>query len=430
MTKKKFWVASGKVVAVATAIVVVSLMSVPRAGAATQFKTLHRFTGGADGGNPHAGLIVDQAGNLYGTTWAGGNLSFCGGSGCGVVFELTPTRHGGWKETVLHRFKGGDTDGANPPEGRLVLDAAGNLYGVTHNGGRYGYGVIFKLKPSTEGSWTERVLHNFSGGSDGAYPYGSLILDTDDNLYGTTTFGSNKYCGMGCGVVFELTRNPEGRWKEKVLHAFAWSDGAYPVTPLVFDPQGNLYGTAWMGGSSGQYGLIFRLAPNPDGSWTETVLHNFTGGDDGGNSRGGLLLDGGGNLYGTTADWGASCCGVAFELTPSGGSWTEQVVHHFQGGEGGDNPWAALVFDQAGNLYGTTRSGGNLSGCGGQGCGVVFKLTPDGNGGWKKSSLHTFADDPGASPWTGLIIDGLGNLYGTTYGDGSTTFGTVYEITP
>ena len=175
---------------------------------------------------------------------------------------------------MLHRFTGG-WDGANPPEGYLIFDGDGSLYGVTHNGGRQGYGVVFKLTPKPDGDWTESVLHSFTGGTDGAYPYGGLIFDAASNLYGTTTFGSNDYCGMGCGVIFELTPNPDGSWKETVLHTFGWSDGAYPTTPLVLDPAGNLYGAAWMGGASGNYGLIFMLTPNLDGSWTETVLRQL-----------------------------------------------------------------------------------------------------------------------------------------------------------
>lgn len=397
-------------------IIVIALILAPSASAQSKYKTLYKFKGGTDG-TPQVGLIFDQVGNLYGTeTWGGTG-------GCGAVYELTPGQGGSWTKTVLHNFTCSD---GNYPVADLIFDGAGNLYGTAIIGGTYNGGVVFELTPNADGSWTESTPHNFTGGQDGFEPFfAPLIFDGTGNLYGTTYRG-----GSGYGVAFKLSPNQDGSWTETVLHTFTDKDGNESRAGLIFDGKGNMYGTTQLGGAAGQ-GVVFELTPNADGSWTEKVLHQFTGNKDGGQPWGGLIFDPAGNLYGMTYQGGTYGAGVVFELTPnSNGGWTEKVLHHFNGGKGGGYPQDRLIFDTAGNLYGTTWKGGNLSYCDGAGCGVVFKLAPNSKGGWNETVLHTFLDHPGAYPSAGLIFDAAGNLYSTTGGDGTTTFGSVFEITP
>lgn len=401
-------------------VIAVIVLSTLRASAAAEYRTLHRFTfGGKDGNYPRAGLVLDSAGNLYGTTAYGG----AHGSGC--VFKLTPSASGKWTESRLYNFTGRQ-DGGNPFAG-LVFDRAGNLYGTTSGGGA-GFGVVFEITPTSDGIWKEKVLHSFTGG-DGSSPVDGLIFDGAGNLYGTTSAGGGN-CGDGCGVVFELTQNADGSWSESVLYSFTYgNNGCLPRGGLISDPAGNLYGTTWACGVYDE-GTVFELTPSAGGSWTEAVLYAFE--SVGEAPVAGLIFDAEGNLYGTTPLLiGDSGFGTAFELVPhSDGTWTESTLYRFcqlEGCPDGANPAAGLTFDQAGNLYGTTLSGGyDDTNC----CGVVFKLTPTSGGGWKETVVHVFADHPGAFPYAGLILDSAGNLYGTTSGDGRTTFGSVFEITP
>jgi uncharacterized repeat protein (TIGR03803 family) len=354
------------------------------AAAPQELTTLHSFTGD-DGAYPHAGLIADPAGNLYGTTWGGG------ASGQGTVFQLDPSGN----LNVLYSFAGGD--GSRPGAG-LIADAAGNLYGTTINGGAQDAGTVFQLTPSG----TLNVLYSFTGGSDGALPFAGLIADAAGNLYGTTiggdgpgtafqltpsgdlnvlysfTGGDSPWAGLiadaagnlygtteggdGPGTVFQLT--PTGTLN--VLYRFTGRDGAVPHGRLIFDAAGNLYGTTHNGGTSG-YGTVFQLTP----SGALNVLHSFTGGSDGAYPEAGLLADMAGNLYGTTYGGGAGGQGTVFQLTPSG---TLNVLHSFTGGSDGGRPVADLIADAAGNLYGTTSYGGATASCPG-GCGTVFELT-------------------------------------------------------
>jgi uncharacterized repeat protein (TIGR03803 family) len=339
---------------------------------------LHSFcahTNCTDGAQPVAGLIIDQSGNLYGTTYYGGrvNSSSClsGRIGCGVIFKLTPEG----EETVLHSFctENNCTDGELPLAG-LVFDQKGNLYGTTDAGGAYGYGVVFKLTP--EGK--ETVLYSFCarGGSsctDGRHPSAGLFFDQWGNLYGTTEYGG----AYGGGIVFKLT--PKG--KERVLYSFCGhdppycTDGVNPLAGVVLDQKGNLYGTTYFGGAYG-FGLVFKVTPKGK----ETALYSFCPQDppfcaDGSNPLAGLVFDQNGNLYGTT-EYGGHAGGVIFKLTPKG---EETVLYSFCGQTNctdGSTPYAGLVIDQKGNLYGTTYAGGTSSGCNGYGCGVVFKVTP------------------------------------------------------
>jgi uncharacterized repeat protein (TIGR03803 family) len=415
-------------------------------------KKLHNFgINDRDGTSPDATLIFDAAGNLYGTTNVGGDY------GDGTVFELTPKQGGGWTEKKLHNFYSygyNGKDGANPIGG-LIFDAAGNLYGTTELGGDYpcygdyGCGTVFELMPTEGGGWTEKKLHNFGNGTDGTGPTAGLIFDAAGNLYGTTLNGG----AYGVGTVFEMTPTEGGGWTERVLRSFGppngnGRDGFAPYAGLVFDAAGNLYGTTREGGTYG-YGTVFELTPTEGGGWTEKKLHNFNyNGTDGFYPQTNLIFDVAGNLYGTTYEGGdypcpsidgTHGCGTVFEMTPSGGGWTEKKLHNFRNnGTDGTYPVSSLIFDGAGNLYGTTYYGGDYPCYYGLGCGTVFELTPAEGGGWTEQKLHNFGinSKDGIYPDGGLIFDAAGNLYGTTDngGDYSGEFGagdgTVFQITP
>jgi uncharacterized repeat protein (TIGR03803 family) len=422
MSYKKFLAAASA----ALTIIVVIFMLTPGTWAQSKGKTLYEFTGGTDGSQPFAGVVFDQAGNLYGTTYYGGT------SQIGTVFELSPKAGEGWKEKVLYDFTG--SDGAYPLAG-VVFDQAGSLYGTTQQGGDGGQGPgnAFMLAPKSRGTWAESVLFGFCLGN--ACSYGDiigagLIFDEAGNLYGTTQLGGDLSCynGYGCGVVFQLTPNPEGSWTENVLYSFTGgADGGYPVAGLIFDTAGNLYGTAPGGGVNGD-GVVFELTPNPGGPWTESVLYSFcslANCADGSGPSAGLIFDSTGRIYGTAPGGGAYGSGVVFKLTPNpDGSWKEKLLHQFTGGKDGGGPGGSLIFDKAGNLYGAASNGGAGS------YGVVFKLAPNPKGGWNETVLDAFGDHPGAYPTGSLVFDAAGNLYGTTSGDRATTFGTVFEITP
>jgi uncharacterized repeat protein (TIGR03803 family) len=412
------------------AVLTMALMLPLASWGASKYKVLYKFTGGADGGTPN-GLIVDKLGNLYGTTSAGG------ATGNGTVFKLEPLPGGTWKETVLHSFSG--PDGATPLAA-LVFDASGNLYGTTWQGGsscmffENGCGVVFKLRPKPDGTWTESVLHKFKGGFDAAAPVGGLIFDKAGNLYGTTeALGTG-----GAGDVYQLKRNANGTWTENILYMFTGNgpDGVSPTSSLVFDGAGNLYGTTAEGGNmncpDGFYGcgVAFKLTPNPVGSWSESLPYTFCSAAacaDGSWPNAALLFDNAGNLYSTTQFGGLPGYGTVFRLSESGGSWNENVLYNFDGVHGSD-PYASLVFDGAGNLYGTTRNGGSANG--GSAYGIAFKLSPSLVGTWTYTVLHVFRGNPGLNPMAGLVLDGAGHLYGTTSGCGAGCMGVVFEITP
>jgi uncharacterized repeat protein (TIGR03803 family) len=383
---------------------------------------VYSFNGSSAGPRvPYAGLIRDSLGNLYGTTEFGGTYNH------GTVFEITPNASENWTESVLYSFTG-SWDGGQP-FGTLIFDTAGNLYGTTNFGGsancKLGCGTIFKLTPTSAG-WAETVVYTFTGGSDGREPYAGLVSDAQGNFYGTTLLGGNpnNTCNSGCGTVFQLSYS-NSAWKANVLYTFAGAnDGAWPHASLIFDGAGNLYSTTKGGGTYGS-GTVFRLTA---GSWTESVLYNFTGGQDGKEPPGRLILDTAGNLYGTTSRGGVKGYGVVFKLAPaSQGSWQEEVLHSF-GDAPAANPVAGLVMDTGGNLYGTTLLGAELDSCGG-GCGTLFKLSPSSSGSWKYNVLHLFgrAAD-GYHPSGQLIQDAAGNLYGTTQAGGAYGAGVVFEI--
>ena len=384
-------------------------------------KVLHNFGSGTDGRIPHSSLIFDASGNLYGTTYAGGS------KGLGTVFKSSPNGSGGWTTTVLHNFRGAP-DGANPYAG-LIMDGAGNLYGTTFAGGNSstnctgGCGAVFEMSPNGSGGWTTTVIHNFTG-VNGEWPYAGLILDGSGNLYGTAYAGGSH----GFGVVFEVSPNGGGGWTTTILHNFGiGSDGQNPRAGLVFDAAGNLYGTT-TGGGGLHSGVVFAMTPNGSGGWTEAVIHNFGDAEDGYiPQEGTLILDGSGNLYGTCSEGGRHMAGTAFEMSPNGsGGWTEAVIHNFGSGTDGTDPFAGMVFDGSGNLYGTTAGGGGADD------GVVFMMTPNGSGGWTESVLHNFGQGLDGSTPAGasLVLDSSGNLYGTASAGGSHDEGVVFEVTP
>jgi len=388
------------------------------------YKVLHDFGQGYDGWAPESGLVLDSNGNLYGTTTAGG--SGCSQyPGCGIVFEMTPSGYGGWSETAIHNFNA--NDGAHPYDA-LIFDSRGDLYGTTYGDGDTNQGTIFELTPSG-GAWTELVLHTFTGAWDGGNPNGGVLLDNAGHLYGTTTAGG----ANNDGVVFSLG----GQFISAgtVLHAFAGgSDGSDSTSTLISDASGNLYGTTYSGGSSNA-GTVFKLTPNKlRPGWNETILYSFSGtpygsGSDGANPYAGLVLDAAANLYGTTLFGGPAAGGTVFQLSPNpDGSWTESILYVFQGGADGNNPYGGVVFDQAGNLYGTTVSGGPGS------HGTVFKLSPAPGRSWRKTLLYGFLGrQDGGWPGAGVVLDSAGNIYGTAVMGGSGGLengGVVWEIAP
>ncbi|HXM63847.1 MAG TPA: choice-of-anchor tandem repeat GloVer-containing protein, partial [Terriglobales bacterium] len=393
--------------ALLSALVLVPAVVVAQAPSTTHFQVLHAFNGG-NGALATSGVILDSKGNMYGTTVIGGDLDCSDnpGSGCGLVYELSPTG----EEKILHKFKG--QDGFAPVwVGDLARDSQGSLYGVTWEGGNNSCacGNIFKI--DTTGH--ETTLHSFTGtnNGDGARPYGGVILDGNGNLYGTTFNGGDNSCnpGYGCGTVFRFDLKTS---KEKILYSFGGSseDGQNPYGSLVEDAAGNLYGTTSNGPGSGcgggGCGTVFMV----DKKNHETVLYAFTGVDgDGATPLPALVLDKKGNLYGDTSYGGNnSDSGIVFKLTKTSKTWQETILHTFSGSDGAQ-PDGAVVFDTAGNLYGTTVAGGSF------GYGTVYKLTPKGNR-WAVTVLHNFKDGKdGAVPFTGggLAIDSTGSLYGT-----------------
>jgi uncharacterized repeat protein (TIGR03803 family) len=323
-------------------------------------------------------------------------------------------------QKVLYSFTARRGDGAVPLAG-VVFDSAGNLYGTTTGGGSDGDGIAFELSPMPDGEWAKTVLYNFNW-TDGAHPEANLIFDSSGNLYGTTVYGG----ANGQGTVFELSPAEGGGWTEQVLHSFGEAfDGVQPHAPLIFDSSGNLYGTT--AGHRGDYGSAFELSPAIDGSWTETTLCDFPvtlgGKENGWHPYGGLVFDAAGNLYGTTAGGGGHGDGSVFELTPSpDGTWTETLLVHASFIHGG-GPYDGLILDAAGNLYGTNSYGGAHN------AGTVFRLSPVEGGGWTPETLFDFSGANGQDPHASLIIGPGGHFYGTTEEGGANDTGTVFELT-
>lgn len=367
-------------------------LMVAGAAEANAIRPLYQFQGGSDGNGSVDKLLLDKAGNLYGVTTANDDV-------LGTVFMLTPAG----TETVLHAFQY-TVQQASLPTGGVVMDAAGNLYGEAVNGGLYNCpeisvsnpdcGSVYKL--TTDGTMT--TLYSFQGGADGSGPTGGLMIDSQGNLYGTTfKGGSFDGCADGCGTVFKMA--PDGT--KTVLYSFAGlSDGARPTGSLIADKQNNLYGTTTLGGNG--RGTVYKLAP--DG--TETRLYAFNG-TDGNQPAGGLAMDKAGNLYGTTPTGGnqSGSYGEVYKLATDG---TLSVLHSFSNA-GGDGyyPTGGLTIDNKGNLYGATAQGGK--GCRSYGCGTLFEVASDGT----YSQIGLFKGGVAHNPFAGVVMDKRGNLYGS-----------------
>lgn len=399
------------------------LMSLLGASVSAQTETLlHTFTNGADGGYPQQSGLLPLGGSFYGVTLFGGTNSY------GTIFQLSQDSNGNWQETVLYNFTNG-ADGRYPL-GTLIADRAGNLYGVTNSGGAQNTGTVFELVNSA-GTWQLNVLHTFGAGFDGQNPQGPLVFDASGNLYGTTVLGG----GLNSGTVYALIHT-NGAWTETVLHNFGGAgDGSQPYGGLVHDTAGNLYGTTQVGGANNCAGLgcgiAFQLVHSTSG-WTENIIHQFQGGGDGFYPRP-ITIDKNGNLFGATelgggqgtcsAGAGSLGCGTVYELSlASDGTWTETILHRFSGGTGGSQPSSVLMIDRYGNLYGETGQVGSDNG-------TIFRLRHHTGGGWPFKVLFSFNGTDGANPEGGLrMIDGV--LYGTTIYGGIYNSGVAFSLKP
>ncbi len=364
-----------------------------------------------DGEYPIARLTA-EGGNFYGTTPSGGLWGY------GTVFELSPNGIGGWNETVLHSFTG-KLDGKYP-QSYVMFDSAGNLYTTAQGGGANGYGTVFEMSPM-DGKWTETVLYSFcpdAGCIDGAHPVSGVSFDAAGNLYSVTSAGG----AHGMGVAYELSPAGDG-WKEQVIYSFFSHDGCSAgYAGLTIDTTGNIFGIGCE--------TVFELSPSGSGGWNSTAIYNFPGYPrDGANPQGTPVLDQAGNLYGTTLSGGANNKGTVYKLTQGKNGWTETRLYSFKGSaKDGNHPFAGIVFDVAGNIYGTTSVGGG----GKVGYGTVYELeAPVGKGQYKERVLWSFNGTDGDWPSYGsLILDSTGNLYGVTPYGGLSGTGSIFELTP
>jgi uncharacterized repeat protein (TIGR03803 family) len=416
---------------------------------AAQETVIHTFKGdsGSDGSFPTGGMVFDANGNLFGTTSAGGVGEFADGT----VFTMSPDSSGGFKFQTIHQFSQATGDGGNPGSS-VVFDAAGNLYGTTPNGGS-GCGIVYELSPTAAagGAWTETILHKFgSNGSDGCGPSGRLIFDQAGDLYGGTWFGGGGasnllFCSNGCGTTYKL-HLADGKWTESVLHRFTGegTDGVNPSGSLAFDAAGNLWGATAFGGAGDSStcgdpnggagiffcGMVFELSPNADGSWTESTRYNFKDASTGWNPFSGLIADQAGNLVGTTENGGSALDGTVFQIIPEGnGKVEERLIHEFVGEADGSFPQSGLTLGAAGTLYGTAYVGGGTAfTCtkdSGGGCGIVYKLTPNSTGSaWTETILYTFlGGSDGAVPSDDrLALDASGDVFGLASSGGDFDF--------
>jgi uncharacterized repeat protein (TIGR03803 family) len=406
---------------------------------ATQFTVLHNLRA-QPAANPNSGLIIGPDGGFYGTTGLQGE-SGCPPKLCGAIFEIKRTSSG-WEYQVIHNFRGPKGDGELPNQ--LLFDSAGNLYGTTLSEGlntrcfmeHTDCGTVFKLSRRSKGGWAEKVLYRFTGGADGALPDGNLVLDAAGNLYGTTVSGGSfngDLCSLwGCGVIYELSPGAGG-WTETVLYTFTGGGDGLAPRALTPDTNGNFLGVAAGGGTVNSIcsigcGTLFELTPGA-GGWSLSVLYSFTGGSDGWQPSSRLIFDTQGNVFGTAAGGGLvqceSGCGTVFELSPNGSGWSFSDVYSFSGSDG-ELPHG-IIFDAAGNLFGVA-DGGKMS-CQCCGCGVLFKLVP-GSGNWTETVLYKFkGTSDGAFP-NPVILDRAGRLFGTAAGGGSQNRGTIFKFTP
>jgi uncharacterized repeat protein (TIGR03803 family) len=392
-----------------TLVILVCVVSLPAAvlitaecaWAAGFERSIHVFPASGTGAKtPVGGLTFDSAGNIYGTTSAGGPANN------GAVFKMTPTSGEGWSYSVIYVFKGNIFHDGRKPLSSLVVDNAGNLYGTTYYGGVYGGGTVFELMPKPTGEWSEVLLHEFGSGLDGLEPTAGLVFDTQGNLFGTTSFGGEH----GDGSVFQLTPNSDGTWAESILYSFqgeGQGDGSTPLASLVIDDSGNLYGTTNAGGTLNN-GTVFEVSESAGGSWTESTLYSFQGIPDAVGPAAGLTFDTAANLYGTSSHGGAVDGGTVFELSQAGGSWDEKIIHSFKPSAGdGVEPLASVTFDAGGNIYGTTFGGGA------NGAGIVFKLLLKSDNLWLESGYSFLGATNGSEPQASVVLDSAGNVYGT-----------------
>lgn len=384
------------------------------AWAASTTKLIYSFAGNADGEYTDTELVMDSAGNLYGTSVQGGTF------GGGTVFQVTPSG----VHTVLYNFTGG-ADGGEPYKG-VTLDAHGNLFGTAVTGGggscEGGCGVVFMLA-NAGASWNFSVIHTFTGGADGSGPGSPVSLDKNGNVYGTTpTGGAN-----GMGVVYKLMSNANGGWSLHVIHTFTGGadGGGGSAGRLLIDAGGNLYGVCTAGGVNG-FGTVYKMS-SIQGQWQLTTLYAFKDQPDGALPYGGVVFDKLGNLYGTTYYAGVDDVGTVYKLTHANGTWTESVLYSFKGGTDGASPISSLVADAEGNFYGTTSDGGAAT-CS---CGVIFKMTRGTSGKWTESVVYRFPGKPNPGfAYNGMVSDSAGNFYGATVHGGSGNDGAIYKFTP
>jgi len=345
------------------------------------FMPIYQFSGD-DGGFLSGRLTVGPGGALYGASSFGGVPDCRDGAGCGLILSLRPPRTVckttacDWSQSTIYEFnplnRFGDGYG---PNGGLVFDGSGNIYGTTQTGGSANAGTVFMASPAQGGGWTETSLYEFQYSADGAEPNGNLVIDHSGNLIGTAAtggMGDNRCIGDFCGVVFQMTHTSSG-WVQSILHTFTYSDGANPSGGLISDAAGNLYGNTSHGGTNGG-GTVYELSPS-NGGYTFHVLYNFTGSASQSGPAGILALDSSGNLYGATYSEGAVGQGNIFKLTHSGNQWIYSNLHDFAGGADGSGPADGPTLDPSSNLYGTATFGGTSNNCP-SGCGVVWEIRP------------------------------------------------------
>lgn len=375
------------------------LLLVSSGYAATKEEVLYSFDAVNDGGSPNGGVVLDRLGNIYGVSNGCYWVSF------GEVYKLARGKFG-FTFTPLYEFADG-ADGGCPINGLSVYN--NTLVGTTDDGGNgQGSGVIYRVVPGKR-DWTYDVLYQFSGGSDGAGPLG-VVPDGKGNLYGAAFIGG----ANNDGTVFELTPQENGGWNYTLIYAFNDTEGGTPTGGVIMDASGNLYGAA-LWGPNGK-GVVYELSPQQNGSWSYTVLHAFSGFDGSGPAN--LIMDPAGNLYGTAAG-GANNDGVVFELVKSN-AWQETILHTFSGTDGASP--AGITLDPSGNVWGAASSGGNNNN------GLIFELTNQ-NGSWNESVVYSFQGPDGSGP-EAVTLNPSGVVFGTTRFGGEYTFGTVFAIEP
>lgn len=397
-------------------------LGLPASAQTAKLNVLHSFGASDDGTEPNGPLVLDSSGNLYGVTFGGP-----GEYGNGLVFELTPQNDGTWQETILHSFSAGDDGGF--PWGALLLSSSGDLYGTMEGDLSYAVGGVFELSPGLSG-WSNTVIYANSAGP-------GLLTSTPGTLYGK--IGPGDYFGLG--AIGELSPG-SGGWTYTQLYSFTCqptcADGYGPPAPPIWDSQGDMWGTMFNGGigepacanDPGGCGVIYVMTPNGDGTWSYHVAHRFASSPLGGEGPdAGLTSDAAGNFYGDTEGGGTHGYGIIFRFSVTDGKLKGSAIYNFSGCSTGCYPEGTLAIDKAGNLYGMAQGGSNS--CGGFSCGVVYRLAPQKNGTWKYSVLVDLDEyTGGVLPFYGLILDDKGDLFGVTSSGGQYGFGTAFEISP